>query len=107
APGFSALQSRLQTAKNGRPRLFVYENALRERDELRDEAHQPVCFENEINEYVWSKSKDGQPFKEVQIKLNNHSMYAARYAVMYMDNGFGSIERIDASIVNELYSYKG
>src|SRR6266702_2330328 len=76
-PGITAMQSRLQIARDGRPRFYVYEYALRERDELRDEAHQPVCLEGEINEYVWAKSKDGQPIKEAPVKVNDHACLVA------------------------------
>jgi phage terminase large subunit-like protein len=107
-PGITAMQSRLQLAGDGRPRLYVYEYALRERDELRDGMHQPVCFEGEINEYVWPKAKDGQALKEVPVKVNDHSLDTARYVCMYLEmGGLGSIELIDASIASELYAYKG
>jgi len=105
--GIKGMVSRLQTKGDGRPRFYVYEYALRDRDELRDAAHQPVCFEGEINEYVWPKAKDGQPVKEVPVKLNDHSMDTARYVCMHLDSGLGSIELIDASIASELYAYKG
>jgi phage terminase large subunit len=84
--GIKGLTSRLQIQGDGRPRMYVYEYALRDRDELRDEAHQPVWFEGEINEYVWPKSKDGQPVKEVPVKTNDHSMDTARYVCMYLDS---------------------
>jgi phage terminase large subunit len=84
APGVSAMQSRLKVAGDGRPRLYVYENALQERDETRVEVHQPFCFEGEINEYVWPKSKDGQPVKEVPVKVNDHAMDVARYICMWL-----------------------
>lgn len=106
APGISALQSRLQVGMNGRPRLYVYEYSLRERDELRDEAHQPVCFEGEINEYVWPKTKDGQPVKEVPVKTNDHGLDAARYAVMYLDSGGGERES-DDEVAQALRDYRG
>jgi hypothetical protein len=107
APGISALQSRLQIGKNGRPRLYVYEYALRERDELRDEAHQPVWFEGEINEYVWPKGKDGQAAKEVPVKLNDHSMDAARYAVMHLERASIGVTDTDRDTLAALRRYRG
>lgn len=84
APGIDALKSRLRVAGDGRPRFFVYEHALAERDDTRVEAHQPYCFEQEILEYVWPKSKDGQPVKEVPVKINDHAMDTARYFCRYL-----------------------
>lgn len=105
APGISAVQSRLQ-ATNGRPRLLIYDRALRERDELRDQAHQPVCFENEINEYIWTKAKDGQPLKEIPMKINDHAMDAARYAVMYLDSG-GVAHESDYDTAEAIRTFRG
>lgn len=90
APGISAMQERLQIAGDGRPRLFVYEQALKERDESRFEARQPHCFESEINEYVWPKQRDGQPIKEVPVKVNDHAMDAARYVCMWLTTGISA-----------------
>lgn len=86
APGISALQSRLRVQPDGRARFYVYENALRDRDELRVDAHQPFCFESEINEYVWPKAQDGKPVKEVPVKVNDHAMDAARYLAMWLSD---------------------
>ena len=107
APGISALRNRLQPLRNGHPRLFIYEYALRDRDELRDEAHQPVWFENEINEYVWAQAKDGQPAKEVPVKLNDHSLDAARYAVMYVDSMSLAPSEADHDTISALRRYRG
>lgn len=85
APGISALQSRLRVQPDGRARFYVYENALRDRDDLRTNAHQPHCFEAEINEYVWPKAKDSQPVKEVPVKVNDHAMDTARYVAMWLE----------------------
>lgn len=78
-PGINALKSRLHVQPDGRARFYVYENALEDRDELREAARLPYCFENEINEYVWPQEKGGKPVKEVPVKVNDHAMDAARY----------------------------
>ena len=57
---------------------------LQDRDEARDAAHQPVCFEDEIYAYCYPKAKDGQPIKEVPVKLNDHSMDNFRYTCKFL-----------------------
>lgn len=86
APGISALQSRLKLAGDGRPRFYVYEYALRERDESRDQAHRPCSFTQEVDAYVWPKSKDGAPVKEVPVKVDDHACDAARYMAMHLSD---------------------
>jgi phage terminase large subunit len=85
-PGIAAMQSRLKIAGDGRPRLYIYEHALKERDETRVTLRQPFCTEGEINEYVWPKEKDGQPVKEVPVKTNDHAMDCARYTCMWLND---------------------
>lgn len=85
SPGINVMQARLKVAGDGRPRMYIYEYSLQERDEQRDEKHEPVCFEQEIDGYVWPQAKDGQPVKEVPVKHNDHAMDASRYACMYLD----------------------
>lgn len=86
APGISAVQSRLQVAGDGRPRLFLYEYALKERDQTREEIHQPYCLEQEIDAYVWPQAKNGQPVKEVPVKVNDHACDAMRYLTMFLND---------------------
>lgn len=86
-PGISQLQSRFKTADDGRPRFFVYEYALHARDEIRAQNYQPVSFQGEVLEYVWPKSKDGSPVKEVPVKVNDHAMDATRYAAAWLSQG--------------------
>lgn len=85
APGISVMQARLKVSGDGRPRMSIYEYSLQERDEKRDEIHAPVCFEQEIDAYVWPQAKDGQPVKEVPVKINDHAMDSARYMCMFLD----------------------
>jgi phage terminase large subunit len=106
SPGIKNMTSRLQVQGDGRPRFYVYEYALRDRDELRDEAHQPVWFEGEINEYVWPKSKDGQPVKEVPVKTNDHSLDTSRYVCMYLDSG-ATIGESEYDTADAIRNYRG
>lgn len=97
APGISAVQSRLKVAGDGRSRLFVYEYSLKERDEKREAAHEPFCLEQEIEAYAWPQAKNGQPVKEVPVKVNEHSLDALRYFCMYLsDPAMSADEQIAA-----------
>jgi phage terminase large subunit len=106
APGIDALKSCLEVKKDGRPGFYVYEYALPERDEARSQDNHPLCFENEINEYVYVQDKSGQPVKELPVKVNDHSMDAARYVCMELNEG-GSVESLDVDIVNAISQYVG
>jgi phage terminase large subunit len=88
APGISQIQSRLKQAGDGRPRIFVYDQAIEVRDLSRVEAYQPIGFVGEILEYVWPQSRDGAPVREVPVKVNDHAMDAARYLCMWMTGTF-------------------
>lgn len=82
--GISAAHARLKIAGDGRPRFYVYEYALKERDESRVAAHRPFCFSMEIDAYAYPKSKDGAPVKEVPVKVDDHAMDAFRYLCLYL-----------------------
>lgn len=95
--GMSTMRARLKGAGDGRPRLYIYEDSLELRDERLADAHKPVCFENEINEHVWAKDKDGQLKKETPVDESNHSLDAARYACMYMGAEY-DLDTLDESL---------
>jgi PBSX family phage terminase large subunit len=104
-PGIDAAKERLEVRGNGYAGFYTYEFSLQDRDELRDEVHQPVSFEGEINAYVWPKTKDGQPVKEVPVKLNDHSLDNWRYVCKHLKNiGIG---QMDEGTANALRSYVG
>lgn len=84
APGISAMSERLRVQADGRARLHVFEYAMAQRDEARAAVHQPCGFTQEIDLYVWPKSRDGMPVKEVPVKVNDHAMDTARYFCMWM-----------------------
>jgi len=85
SPGIQAVQARLRVAEDGKPRLFVVRGALVEHDAKLEETKKPTCTEAEFTGYVWPKSADGKPVKEVPVKENDHGMDALRYAIMYLD----------------------
>lgn len=85
SPGIQAVSARLRTAGDARPRLFIFNNALVEMDIKLEDKKRPHCTEAEFPGYVWPKSSDGKPVKEVPVKENDHGMDAMRYAAMYLD----------------------
>jgi PBSX family phage terminase large subunit len=85
--GIQAVQARLRVAGDGKPRLFIFRDALVERDESLAEAKKPTSTAAEFPGYVWPKGQDGKPLKEVPVDEDNHGMDTARYAVMYVDRG--------------------
>src|SRR6266568_215127 len=105
--GVKTMKSRMEVKGDGRTRMYIYEYSLRDRDELRDEAHQPVCFEGEINELVWPKGQDGQVLKEVPAPGNDHSMDAARYACMYSERLSIGVTDTDRDTLAALRRYRG
>ena len=85
--GIQAVQTRLKVAGDGKPRLFIFDDALVERDESLAEVHLPICTADEFPMYVWPKGQDGRPNKETPVDLHNHGMDCVRYAVRYVDGG--------------------
>lgn len=86
--GIQAVQSRLKTQADGRPRLFLVSGALAERDAALDEAKKPLCTEEEITGYVWAvKPGAAGGVKEQPVKENDHGMDALRYMVAQRDLG--------------------
>jgi hypothetical protein len=84
-PGIDAVTDRLKPADDGKPRLFVLEGALLERDEALAEKRLPVSTEQEFEVYSWQKTADGRPVKEEPVKVYDHGMDASRYAVAWVD----------------------
>ena len=90
--GIQKVQERLAVAPDGRPRLMVLRGCLEERDEILAEAKKPCSVAEEIDSYMWAKSKDGRPVKEEPLKLNDHGCDAMRYAVMAAERWYSGIE---------------
>lgn len=86
--GIQAVQSRLRVQGDGRGRLFVFRNALLERDPEMDAASLPIGFAEEVTGYVWAvKPGNKGGLKEEPEKRNDHSMDAGRYMVAELDIG--------------------
>ena len=85
--GLQAVSERLNVAGDGRPRLFIFNDALVETDGTLEEAKRPTCTADEFPGYIWPKSADGRAIKETPVKENDHGMDTMRYGVMYLDGG--------------------
>lgn len=85
--GLQAVEERLKVADDGKPRLFIFNDALVEIDNALDDSKRPTCTAQEFPGYMWPKTTDGRALKEVPVKENDHGMDALRYGVMYLDGG--------------------
>ncbi|MFD4855139.1 phage terminase large subunit [Streptomyces atratus] len=84
SPGIQAVQSRLKTAGDGKPRLFLVKGALVERDQRLDDSKRPACTEEEVPGYVWAVKPGGET-KEEPVKADDHGLDALRYMVAQLD----------------------
>jgi len=84
--GVQLMQSRIRTAGDGKPRLYVVRGCTAGRDLVAETAKVPRGFLQEISGYVWQTERgaDGIP-KESPMKKHDHAMDAARYAVAHLD----------------------
>lgn len=101
--GIQAVQDRLVPAGDGKPRLYIFADAVVERDRELQDQKLPQSTEEEFDIYEWAPppTKEDRNLKEVPRDQYNHGMDALRYAVMYEDGGghpgeFGS-RRIERS----------
>jgi phage terminase large subunit len=87
--GIQNVKERLQRGGDGKPRMFIFDDALIEMDESLEEAGLPWCTAQEFNVYIYPKGQSGKPKKEVPVDANNHGMDGARYGAAYVD-GIGT-----------------
>ena len=83
--GIEAVKARLRVSGDGRPRLFVLQGGLVDRDEDLAAAHKPVSLMDEFENYLYPKADDGRPIKEVPVKADDHACDGLRYLVAYAD----------------------
>jgi phage terminase large subunit len=79
--GIGLVQDRLKLAGDGKPRLYVFDNALVQKDQTLIDRKLPTTTTDEFSRYIWDAKKD-QPVKEF-----DHGMDAMRYAVAQCDMG--------------------
>jgi phage terminase large subunit len=86
--GIQAFSARLKQQGDGRPRLYVFRDALLERDPEMDAQSLPIGLAEEALGYVWAvKPGNAGGLKEEPVKENDHSMDAGRYMVAARDLG--------------------
>lgn len=84
-PGIDAVIERLKVQADGKPRLFVVEDALDETDmSLRDNGL-PTSTLEEFGSYAWPEKKPDRNDKEVPVDAYNHGLDALRYMVAHLD----------------------
>ena len=86
SPGIQKVQARLKVQGDGKPRIFFVRGALVKIDQSLQEAHKPICTEDEIPDYVWAPTPDGKPNKEQPLKINDHGCDDTRYIVSHVDS---------------------
>jgi PBSX family phage terminase large subunit len=98
-PGIDAVQQRLKSAGDGKPRLYVVRDSLREPDQGLIEARRPYAVEHEFPAYVWANTKA----KEGPVKENDHGMDMTRYTVRYLDIPIRFDGKVTVQKKNPLY----
>lgn len=88
--GYKTVMERLKVAGDGRPRLFVLQDALVEHDPLMVEAKLPIGMIEEMDSYIWKPASPGHAAKEEALEKDDHSMDCLRYACMYADKTTGN-----------------
>lgn len=83
--GIQLVQERLKIQPDGKPRLFICEDACLEYDkelyrEYPGDLH-PCCTQHEMAVYAYPPSKEGKSDKEEPMDLYNHGMDSLRYFV--------------------------
>lgn len=77
--GIQAVQERLRKQKDGRPRFYILEDSLVERDQDLKAEGKPTSTEEEFTSYIWDDRK------EAPVKDNDHGMDNVRYMVAHLD----------------------
>ncbi len=89
--GIQAVKGRLKLSDaDGKPRLYLCEDAIIKKDPLLEDAKKPTCAIDEIVGYIWDRGtvkhqNDGKPPKEHPVKDNDHGMDAMRYMIAERD----------------------
>jgi hypothetical protein len=89
--GIQKVQERMRPAGDGKPRLFIFSDALYERDLERDEHELPCCTKDEIETYMWLDSaRRDEPVKELDDGCD-----AMRYMVAHRDLDHSGVQYIE------------
>lgn len=87
--GIQAVQARLrpEIEHDARPRLFIFRDALVERDPELENVKAPTCTAEEIPGYIWLPPSPGRAAKEQPLKEQDDGCDAMRYMVAERDLG--------------------
>lgn len=80
SPGIQAVAERLRPAGDGKPRLFLFRDAVIELDAALLDRKQATGTEQEFDGYIWDTS-NGRKRGEEPLKREDHGMDALRYMV--------------------------
>jgi PBSX family phage terminase large subunit len=89
--GIQAVKKRMRISEaDGRPRIYLCENALIERDTALADVKKPTCTLEEVVGYIWDRGtaiaqSNGKPPKEAPVKEDDHGMDAMRYMIAERD----------------------
>jgi phage terminase large subunit len=82
--GIQAVAARMKPAGDGKPRLYVLQGSLVERDPVLADAKLPCGTTEEIESYVWD-TRGGRARGEEPLDKDNHGMDAMRYMCATLD----------------------
>lgn len=82
--GIDLVQERLKKQRDGKPRLFIMQDTLVERDESLADDLLPTCTKEEFPGYAWLIGSDGRK-KDEPNKKDDHGMDDIRYLVAHKD----------------------
>lgn len=86
--GLDAVNTRMRKAGDGKPRLFIFQDALvHDPDPALLAAGKPTHTAAEMDSYVWKKKVDGSVSKDEPVKENDHGADSMRYFCMHLDHG--------------------
>jgi phage terminase large subunit len=83
--GIEAAQQRFRIQEDGRPRIFLFNDALVEVDDRLADQKLPTCTIDEIAGYEWQPDIDGKANKEAPQEHDDHAMDSMRYMVAALD----------------------
>jgi phage terminase large subunit len=89
--GIQAVKTRMRMSDvDGKPRIYLCEDAIIERDKELSDKKKPTCTLDEVVGYIWDRGNvqaqnNGKPPKEHPVKEDDHGMDAMRYMVAHLD----------------------
>ena len=106
--GIEAVQARLKEGPNGKPRLFIFKNALVSPDPQLVNMKKPTSTAEEFDEYVWDEVTSGRlgpRTLDQPRKLYDHGMDAMRYFVRFIDLRMNTASRPNIFGQSSRYTY--